>query len=77
MIPNIDAMIATTPKNGVWTFPRFSKKIKKEPENIPMTEPISPITISKFLDTDLVLFMFNNMYYNIIYRFTNRQLPEV
>lgn len=75
MIPRIDARMATIPKKGVCTCPKLSMNIKKEPENIPMMEPIIPITISKVLETVLVRFMFNNMYNNIIYRFINPQWP--
>ena len=69
-------MIAIRPKKGVCACPKLSKNIKNEPENIPMTEPMNPITISKVLDTVLVLFMFNNMCNDIIYNLQINYCPE-
>ena len=55
--------MATTPKKGVCACPRLSMNIKNEPENIPIIDPITPNIVSKVLDTILVLFMFNHMFY--------------
>ena len=74
----MDAMIATIPKNGACAIVMFSRNIRKDPENIPITEPTIPRAISKFLEMILVLLMIMNLII-IIYNYLikGRQLPEL
>jgi hypothetical protein len=45
------------PKNGAFDVVMFPTNIKKDPENMPTTEPTSPMSISKFLETIVVGFI--------------------
>lgn len=68
MNPKMEARIAMMPKNDMCACPKLSIKIRKEPENIPIMDPIAPITISKVLEGILVRFILIFMDGHIIYK---------
>ena len=46
--------------------PTLFKNIRNDPEKIPMTEPMIPIIISKFLERILIFFMIIDMFQTVI-----------